>query len=422
MMRPASTRDSGDQTGETRLPSGRHGSAPWPDPDGATLLRNILRFGRSLRLAGLPVTVTQVADLSRALTWIDVADPDQFFMTARAVLVTRREDLALFTLVFRRFWTGPGEAVRPQPKQMPRAPRHDAVQGRFTIVNYMAFKADQAARELDVGDRSGTWADIDVLRTKRFADMTPEEIEAVSRLLRELRWSTALRKSRRRVRSHAGRMIDYRRVLRHAARLGALPARLPRRRRLEKERPLVLIADISGSMEKYSRLVLQFFHSAVRAYSHVETFVFATRLTRITTQLRLRNIDRAIAEAARDVSDWAGGTRIGDCLRTFNREWSRRVLRRGAIVAIISDGCDRGDADALRREMRYLGHRCHRLVWLNPHLGHPGYSPEVAGMRAALDYVDEFLPVDDIPSLEIFVRTLGRGAESRSGRPGRRGA
>lgn len=381
---------------------------PPRDATGAALLRGIVRFGRALRIAGIPVTVSQIADLAKAIEWIDFADRQQFFLTARALLITRREDIALFTLVFDRFWRGPGESARPQPRRMPRAPRHQPDPHRFTLVNFMAFKASLAEREIDVADRTGTWTDVDVLRTKRFAEMTPEEIDAVARLIRQLRWSPALRTTRRRVRSRSGRHLDFRRVLRHAARFGALPARLPRRRRLEKERPLVLIADISGSMEKYSRLVLQFFHSAIRARSRVETFVFATRLTRITPQLRLRNIDRAIAEAARDVSDWAGGTRIGACLRTFNRDWSRRVLRRGAVVAILSDGCDRGDPAVLSREMRYLNHRCHRLVWLNPHLNHPAYSPEVAGMRAALDYIDDFLPADDIASLDAFARAFGR--------------
>jgi uncharacterized protein with von Willebrand factor type A (vWA) domain len=151
----------------------------------------------------------------------------------------------------------------------------------------------------------------------------------------------------------------------------------------------------------------------------VETFVFATRLSRITEQLELRNIDRAIDEAAREVSDWAGGTRIGECLRAFNREWGRRVLRRGAVVAIISDGCDRGDSELLRRELRWLHHRCHRLIWLNPHLGHPEYRPAVSGMAAALDYVDDFLPIDDLSSLESFANALA-GLPSRASRIQRR--
>ncbi len=376
--------------------------------EGGRLLGNLVSFGRVLRAAGLPVTVQQMADLARALDWIDIGDAAQFRHAARALLVTRREDLALFDLVFGRFFRVAGDDAAHCPQRVPPAPRHDPVaQGRFTIVNYMAYRARQAEQELNVADRSGTWTDIEQLRSKRFADMTPEELDAVARLLREMRWSVALRRSRRQRRDAAGRALDFRRVLRQASRLGALPARLPHRRRIDKRRPLILIADISGSMEKYSRLVLQFFHSAVRALPNVEAFVFGTRLSRITPQLRLRNIDRALDEAAHEVVDWAGGTRIGDCLRAFNRQWSRRVLRRGAVVAILSDGCDRGEPALLRRELRWLQHHCYRLVWLNPHLLHPEYRPIVSGMAAALEFVDDFLPVDDLSSLAAFARALG---------------
>ena len=171
---------------------------------------------------------------------------------------------------------------------------------------------------------------------------------------------------------------------------------------------MILLADISGSMERYSRLVLQFFHAMVRTMPGVETFVFGTRLSRITPQLRLRNVDRALDEAAREVVDWAGGTRIGRCLGDFNRSWSRRVLRRGAVVVVVSDGCDRGDAGELVREMRYLRHRAHRVIWLNPHAGHAAYTPSVAGMSAAMPYVDDFLPIRDMRSMSDFSETLGR--------------
>jgi uncharacterized protein with von Willebrand factor type A (vWA) domain len=385
---------------------------------GVEFLRSLVRFAHTLRGAGLPVTVAQIRDLARALPWVDVGDREQVFHAARALLVTRKEDLALFELLFRRFWRAPADGAY-LPQRVPPAPRHDpATQGRFTIVNYMAFKARAAAVELDVADRAGTWTDVEQLRSKRFAEMTPEELDAVARLTRAMRWRVAQRRSRR-WRSHAaGRVVEFRRVLRQASRLGAVPAKLPWKRRTLKRRPVILIADISGSMEKYSRLVLQFFHSAQRALRKVETFVFATRLSRITAQLELRNIDRAIDEAAAEVSDWAGGTRIGECLRAFNRDWGRRVLRRGAVVAIISDGCDRGNADLLRREMRWLQHRCHRLLWLNPHLGHPQYRPLAAGMQAALEYVDDFLPVDDLSSLEAFSAALA-GVDARASRTGR---
>jgi len=392
-------------------------------PDGVALLASLVAFGRALRAAGLPVTVAQLATAAHAVSLTGIGRRTQVFLALRATLVTRREDLALFEMVFNRFWRAVDDARPAQPRVAP-APRHDpARQGRFTIVNYMAFRASLAHEELDVRDRSGTWTDVEQLRAKRFAEMSPEELDSLRRLLRGMRWRAALRLSRRQRPQRTGRGYDFRRILRETARRGVLPARLPRRHRIEKPRPLVLIADISGSMEKYSRLVLQFFHTAQQALAGVETFVFATRLSRVSPQLRLRNIDRAIDEAANEVADWAGGTRIGASLRTFNREWSRRVLRRGAVVAILSDGCERGDTELLGRELAWLRRRCHRLIWLNPHVLHPQYEPRVAGMAAALRHVDDFLPADDLDSLDAFARALASLPRSgRSVRAARRAA
>jgi len=398
---------------------------------GHGFLESLVRFGRVLRAAGLPITPAQTADLARALQWIDLGDRGQVFQVARSLLVTRREDLAIFEACFATFWRAPEAARIGRPQPAPLAPRHDPAKvGQFTIVNFMAFKARHDAQELDVGDRAGSYSDEEVLRHRRFAAMTPEELEAVRRLLAGLSWRVALRTTRRRRPDRTGETLDFRRVLRRASQLGSVPPRLPRRKRIEKERPVVLIADISGSMEKYARLVLQFFHSAVAKLDRVETFVFGTRLSRITPALRLRNIDRAIDEAAREVADWSGGTRIGASLGAFNRVWSRRVLGRGAVVVIVSDGCDRGDPDLLRRELRRLHHRCHRLIWLNPHLGHPEYEPLVTGMAAALEHVDDFRSASDLASLEALARALarvrsgprsaGRRLRSGSARPRRR--
>ena len=160
-------------------------------------------------------------------------------------------------------------------------------------------------------------------------------------------------------------------------------------------------------MDRYSRLMLQFFYSATHSLRQVECFVFGTRLTRITRQLKLRNIDRALAEAAREIVDFSGGTRIGESLATFNRRWARRVLRRGAVVVIVSDGWERGDAAELARQLRFLHHRCHRLIWLNPHLGQSGYQPLVEGMAAALPWIDDFLPIHNLNSLRELSRHLG---------------
>lgn len=395
-----------------------------------TLLDALLEFGRALRGEGFPVTTGQIEDVARALQIVGLEDRDTVFRVCRSLLVTRREQLAPFREIFDRFWRVPGEATGTgaagdggSPATMPRAPRLER-QGRFTIATYMAYKARDADREIDVRDRSGTFTPDEALRRKDFADMTPEELVAVRELIRDMSWTASLRRTRRRIRGKTGREIDMRRVLARMARLGAVPARLPRRRRKLERRPVVLIADISGSMEKYSRLVLQLFHSMSASLPDVEAFLFGTRLTRITTQLRRRDPDRAIDEAAAEVPDWSGGTRIGASLATFNREWSRRVLRRGAIVVIVSDGCEReideagGDAadgggvTRLAREVRYLSHRCHRLVWLNPYVGHERYEPRVAGMAAALPYVDDFLPVHDLQSLQEFADALARMPKS----------
>lgn len=393
-----------------------------------SLLDSILEFGRELRSEGLPVTTGQIEDVVRGLQIVGLDDRDTVFRVCRSLLVTRREQLAPFRDLFERFWRAPGEGtegpgyVDAAPRKMPRAPRHEG-QGRFTVATYMAYRAREADREIDVRDRSGTFTPDEALRRKRFADMTPEELVSVRELIRDMTWTASLRRTRRRIRGKTGRNIDLRRVLARTARLGAVPARLPRRKRKLERRPVVLIADISGSMEKYSRLVLQLFHSMSASLPDVEAFLFGTRLTRITTQLRRRDPDQAIDEAAAQVPDWSGGTRIGASLATFNREWSRRVLRRGAIVVIVSDGCERDSEERLAREVRYLAHRCHRLVWLNPYVGHERYEPRVAGMAAALPYVDDFLPVHDLQSLQEFADALARMpkvgtvARGRAGRP-----
>ncbi len=195
-------------------------------------------------------------------------------------------------------------------------------------------------------------------------------------------------------------------MLREAAKHGGALIDLAHLSRKIKQRPMVLLADVSGSMERYTRILLQFFYGMSHSLERVESFVFGTRLTRITTQLKLRNIDRALAAASAQVVDWSGGTRIGESLQAFNRLWSRRVLRRGAVVILISDGWECGDVTRLRREMRHLAHRCHRLVWLNPRLGNPRYEPAVQGMSAALPFVDDFLPIHNLESLQALADHL----------------
>jgi hypothetical protein len=383
---------------------------------GSAFARNQLRFIRMLRAAGIPVVVSQTLAYFAALELIDVGRREQVFHAARSLLVTRAADLPLFDVLFARFWSlgrsggRAPHAIRP-PRPPARRPRPAAG------ASFFGQAAQPDDPEVDVIDRRQTWSAEEILRSKDFAAMTEEELAAVRRALLALRWRVGERRTRRLVGDPAGRRLDLRAVLRDAARHGGTPLRLHHRRRKVKPRPLVLLADVSGSMERYSRVVLQFLWVVARGRAGVECFAFGTRLTRLTPSLKLRNPDRALEAAARRVIDWSGGTRIGDSLAAFNRRWSRRVLHRGAVVVMISDGWERGDAALLAREMRFLQHRCHRLIWLNPLLGHAGYRPLVAGMAAALPFVDDFLPVHDLASLEQLARRL---ATLPSRRPERR--
>jgi uncharacterized protein with von Willebrand factor type A (vWA) domain len=329
------------------------------------------------------------------------------FHAARSLLVTRQEHLRLFETLFNIFWRSPAQASRWRPQPMPVAPRHSRPRQTTSMMTLMARKARASDPELDVSDRSGSFSPAELIQNKAFSEMTAEELEAVKRLIQAMRWEISRRVTRRRIPDRGGRTLHLRQVLRSAAKHGGVALRLAWQSRKVKQRPLVLIADISGSMERYSRLTLQFFYSVSHSFQEVEAFLFGTRLTRITPQLKIKNVDQAVAQAAGQVIDWSGGTRIGESLAAFNQHWSRRVLRRGAVVIIVSDGWERGDAAGLRREMRYLHHRCHRLIWLNPHLGRREYQPRVEGMAAALAYVDDFLPIHNLQSLSQLAQHLG---------------
>jgi uncharacterized protein len=380
---------------------------------GYAFLANCLLFTRMLRAAGIPIGLDQVLNFASALEWIDLGAREQVYHTARSLLVSRYEHLRLFDAIFNRFWRRMTPAQRRR-QTMPRAPRHKSQERPFTIVTYMAYKARLGDPEIDLTDRAGTASDLEVLRRKDFSEMTPEELEQIKRLMQQMRWRISPRETRRRRPDRHGDTLDMRAVVRDAARHNGVPTKLARQRRTVKQRPLVIIADISGSMEKYARLLLQFLYSVAHSLQRVECFVFSTRLTRITGQLKVRNIDQAIDQAAREVVDWAGGTRIGASLHAFNRHWSRRMLGRGAVVLLISDGWEQGDPALLAAEVRRLQRRCHRLIWLNPLLGRASYQPRVAGMRAVLPHIDDFMPIDHFQSLEALAQRLGELNERRS--------
>ena len=376
-------------------------------PIQSAFLDNIILFVQMLRQAGIPVSTEQTMAFAQALNMINVGEREQVYHAARCLLLNRYENLRLFDTIFNRFWRLPRAEQQSRLQPAPLAPRHERPKP-FTIVNYMAYKARPGDREIEITDKSHTFSNVEIIQRKEFSQMTPEELATIKQMIQAMRWQMSLRQTRRRIPDKQGSTMHLRRVLQSATKYGGVPLKLAWQSRKVKERPFVLIADISGSMEKQARLLLQFFYSISHSFKEVETFVFGTRLTRITGALKLKNIDRAVDEAARNVVDWAGGTRIGESLHVFNQQWSRRVLRRGAIVLIISDGWERGDVAQLKKEMAYLQRRCHRLIWLNPLLGKDDYRPLVEGMAAALPHIDDFLPIHNLQSLQELAEHLGK--------------
>lgn len=402
-----------------------------PHPTLSPLLRNLVLFGRFLRRLGLRVGPAQIAEVADSLPLIDISSVEDVRNVARAILVNRREDLPVFDRAFELFWGNadikhgplPDDFNPIAPIQMPGGEGDGERQGTSGSTAGTGFALDSGT-VMEPSDEDGEndsalalYSAGEVLQHKDFGQYTPDELADAQRFLNGMRWALTRRRSLRQGPSKRGRRLDLRRSLRSNLRHGGEMFRLARRAPKLKRRRLVLLCDISGSMDRYTRLLLHFLHSMERSIDNVEVFVFGTRLTRITYALRTRDPDSAIAAVADEVQDWSGGTRIGESLRNFNRRWARRVLGHGAIVLIISDGWDRGDPSLLAQEMERLQRESYRLIWLNPLLGAPGYEPLTQGILAALPYIDDFLPVHSIASLEELARILNRVQE---GRPERR--
>jgi uncharacterized protein len=365
------------------------------------------------------VSPGQALELVRALDYVPITNREDFRGAARATLIRRREDLPLFDTAFAYFWRTssndplalaiPTVKVPARPLRLPRRPRDDD-----------ARKDSSQTEEQETIEFLISYSASEALRTKDFGTFSWEEVQACKALLKDLLWRVEPRKTRRKRPTMRGRQIDMRRVLRRNLRYGGEPIELAWREVRMRQRPLVVLCDISGSMDRYSRILLQFVHTISNGLRDVETFVFGTRLTRITRLLRERDIDDAIDMVSKQVHDWSGGTRIGDTLKTFNYTWGRRVLGHGAVVLLISDGWDRGDPQLLGREMARLQRSCHRLIWLNPLLGGRDYQPLTQGMQASLPYVDDFLPIHNLLSLEQLgkhMSSLGDRRPARKQRP-----
>lgn len=385
-------------------------------PSGGHLLAHVLQFGRLLRLMGVNVSLTQMLDLVRALGHISITDRNSFYYSARALLVNRREDLPVFDQAFHLFWdmqqppekrdpTKPAKAKRARlPEYLTQGPRTGPV--RFEP-SELAAQNGNGEEQVPAQKFTQTYSPVEVLRHKDFNEMTWEEIQEAKRAIASLGWKLGQRRTRRYAVGPKGRLY-LRRIVRDNLSSGGEPLKLAYRLRVQRPRPLVILCDISGSMERYSRMLLHFIHALTHGLKdvRVEAFVFGTRLTRITHHLRHRDVDESMDEVGKAVSDWSGGTRIGEALKAFNFRWARRVLGSGAVALIISDGWDRGDIDLLRREVARLQRSCYRLIWLNPLLGSPGYRPDQRGMVAALPFIDDFLPGRNLANLEQVAEIL----------------
>jgi uncharacterized protein len=373
-----------------------------PDP-----LSRLALFARLLRDAGLRTGPDRLVDAAAALACVDAGSLDQVRDALRAVFVGRREEVEVFDAAFDLFWSDPS-ATRTAGSlpQRGRSLPIDPERAREWMAA-LALPPSQVASEQEGPPNpvsSSGWSAAELLRHRDFRELTWEETLQVRRLLRQAPWRVAERRTRRRRADRRGG-VDLRRTLRIAARHGGETLQLARIRRRTARRPLVILCDVSGSMDRYSRQLLVFAH-AIGHRQRVETFAFSTRLTRITHLLRRGDVDQALDHVAAQVHDIGGGTRIGAALHDFNRRYARRVLGHGAVVLLISDGWDRGEPDALAAEMARLHRSCHRLIWLNPLIGGRGYSPETRGMRAALPHCDDFLAAHDLDALDELGRLL----------------
>ncbi|RWK43986.1 VWA domain-containing protein [Mesorhizobium sp.] len=395
-------------------------ATPRPEPKEATpdgrIADNIVYFARTLRKAGMRVGPASVKDAIEAVLAAGIGSRDDFYWTLHAVLVSRHEDHPTFDETFRLFWKSheliekmlamfSPVAPNSREKQKPRAAENRVSQAMFE--GHRKNQPVQEIPEIEV-DARFTFSGNEVLRGKDFAQMNAAEMIDAKKAIAELRLPFDMVRTRRFKSNAHGRRIDPRAMMRSAARTGG-ELILPKfRSQREVHPPLVVLADISGSMSQYTRIFLHFLHALSEQRRRVHAFVFGTRLTNLTRQMRHRDPDAALADCSAAVMDWSGGTRIGDTMGEFNRLWSRRVLGQGAVVLLITDGLERDDVAGLAEEMERLRKSCRRLIWLNPLLRFDGFEARARGVKAMLPHVDEFRSVHNLDALADLCASLDK--------------
>ncbi|MEW6630855.1 MAG: VWA domain-containing protein [Pseudomonadota bacterium] len=390
-----------------------------PEPKEATeghIADNIVYFARALRKAGMRVGPASVKDAIEAVLAAGIGSRDDFYWTLHAVLVSRHEDHPVFDEAFRLFWKSHELIEKMLAMFAPVAPdnaekqKPRAAENRVSQAMFEGHQKNQPVREvpeIEV-DARFTFSGNEILRGKDFAQMDAAELGEARKAIAKLRMPFDMVSTRRFKPDAQGRRIDPRAMMRGAARTGGALILPKFRSKREVHPPLVVLADISGSMSQYTRIFLHFLHALTEKRRRVHAFVFGTRLTNLTRQMRHRDPDEALAECSAAVKDWSGGTRIGDALAEFNRLWSRRVLGQGAVVLLITDGLERDDVSGLSEEMERLRKSCRRLIWLNPLLRFDGFEARARGVKAILPHVDEFRAVHNLDALADLCASLDR--------------
>jgi len=362
------------------------------------LVLNSLHFARQLKEKGLPVTLGRTLDALRGLRLIRLENREEAYSLFSTHYVSRPEELPVFDAVFEEFWSS---KVRPAPLEAKRQMQPETIPP-LTLPGEMEPSADHTENQR----QKISYSSQDIMRKKDFAAMLEAESQDAAQLIMALTRDLGLRLGRRWRAGAKGKQVDLRSSIRSSLRHGGELLALRKKRRQPRKTRFVVMCDVSGSMDSYSRFLLQFMYGFQRHVPRVETFVFSTRMTRITPLLRMRKIDAAYALIEEKVFHWSGGTRIGSCLAEYNRRYGRRFSGPNTVFILLSDGWDQGEIGLLEREMKDLKRRIKRLMWLNPLLGMPGYQPIDRGMSAALPYVEDFLDCHNLDQLESFGREL----------------
>ena len=384
--------------------------------DGGLIAANIMHFGRALRAAGLPVGPGRVLDAIHAVQTTGLKSRQDFYRSLHAVFVSRRDERELFDQAFHVFWRNPKILERMMSLVLPSFSNEAAVPEETLSPRVASALAGNEAAQIEeqekdtevIFDAAMSWSRTEVLGEKDFEKMTNEEVDAARRAMRHMRLPIETVSTRRFQRDPTGPTVDMRATMRAALRDGGDTIPLLKRDRRRRRPPLIVLCDISGSMDRYSRMLTHFMHAVTNDRDRVHIFLFGTHLTNVTRYLRNKDIDIALEKVAENVNDWSGGTRIGTCLHDFNKHWSRRVLGQGAVVLFISDGLDRDAGDGVAKEMRRLQGSCRRLIWLNPLLRYDQFEPKSLGVKAILPFVDDFRPVHNLNSLTELADALNR--------------